>query len=138
DGHNAVNAGFLRPNSLLAVVIVTDEDDCSVSPAGRAENTPITMDCSTADPSAAAQCFNPDYRCIARDVVCDEALNTTGAKHHCTERPSSYLTPVGQYVSFLRSLRPPGRLVVGGIWTTPGLQAGGRFNVVYPGGAAIT
>ncbi|MBI5488828.1 MAG: hypothetical protein HY905_15955 [Deltaproteobacteria bacterium] len=27
------NAGFLRPDSLLALIVVTDEDDCSVDPA---------------------------------------------------------------------------------------------------------
>ena len=33
-GHgDGVNAGFLRPNSILAIVAVTDEDDCSTSDA---------------------------------------------------------------------------------------------------------
>lgn len=28
------NAGFVRPDSLLAIIVVTDEDDCSVNPVG--------------------------------------------------------------------------------------------------------
>ncbi len=138
DGHNPANAGFLRPSSLLAVVMITDEDDCSVSPSGRAENNPATMSCATPDANAAAGCFNLDYRCIARDVVCDEPLNTPGLKRHCAERPTSYLSSVAGYAAFLRALRPTTRLVFGGMWSTPGLQSGGTFSVVYPAGAAMT
>ncbi len=36
--------------------------------SGRKENDPVTMDCPTPDKNAAFNCYNPDYRCIARDL----------------------------------------------------------------------
>ncbi len=140
DGHNPMNSEFLRPGSVLAVIFITDEDDCSVSvPTERQENDPVTMDCATPDKNAAFRCYNPDYRCIARDVQCNEPLNQTGTKTGCTERSSSYLTSVATYVNFLQSLRPFSKLLVSGIWS-PTIGAGtgannsGQFIVAQPVG----
>lgn len=138
DGHRADNAGFLRPDSLLAVILLTDEDDCSVQLARRAENNPLTMDCPTADANAPAACFNIDYRCLARSVICDQPLNTTGVKTHCVERPANYLEPTSTYVNFLRTLRPASRLVIGGIWTLPAVNQGGKLVVARRGGGMTT
>jgi len=39
-GHGDLeNSGFLRPDSILAVVVVTDEDDCSIADASLADET---------------------------------------------------------------------------------------------------
>ncbi|HRI49451.1 MAG TPA: hypothetical protein PLW65_04650 [Pseudomonadota bacterium] len=130
DGHRLENSGFLRPDSMLAVIFITDEDDCSVQLARRAENNPQTRDCATPDAKASYDCFNADYRCQARSLVCNEALNIPGIKTGCHERADSYLEPVQKYVDFFSSLRPSNRLFVSGIWTLPPLDGGGELNVV--------
>lgn len=138
DGHRAENTGFLRPGSLLVVVINTNEDDCSVSLARRSETGPTTRDCSVADADAAADCYNPDYRCLAASVICDEPMNTPGEKHNCRERPGSYLEPVSTYVRFLQGLRPADRLLVSGLWVLPSLPAGGKLVIVHERGGTTS
>ena len=44
-GHgDGANAGFLRPESILAIVIVSDEDDCSVADPGLFDPTDLRFD----------------------------------------------------------------------------------------------
>lgn len=130
DGHRLENSGFLRTGSMLAVIFITDEDDCSVKVTRRAENNPLSHDCATPDANASYDCFNADYRCQARSLVCNEALNTPGTKTGCHERDDSYLEPVKKYVDFFSTLRPSNRLFVSGIWTLPPLDSGGELTVV--------
>jgi len=138
DGHNTNNSGFLRTDSLLAVVFLSDEDDCSVQLTRRNENNPATMDCSTPDANASYECFNIDYRCFARSVSCDQPMNTVGEKTNCRERPSNYLEPVSKYTSFLKGLRPSNRLVVGGIWSLPSPRDGGKVVIARGTGGTAT
>lgn len=135
DGHRAENAQFLRSNSTLAVVFVTDEDDCSVQLARRNENNPMTVNCDPTQPDTAS-CFNPDFRCFARSVQCKETLLTPGIKTDCTERPNNYLSSVDSYVKFLKTLRPMNKLLVSGIWTLPAVSGGGRVEVASSGSGA--
>ena len=88
------------------MVFLTDEDDCSVQLARRAENNPMTRDCSTPDQEAGYDCFNLDYRCLARSVMCDQAMNTAGTKTNCKERTSNYLDPVSRFVTFFKGAAP--------------------------------
>ena len=136
DGHRSENAGFLRSNSLLAVIFITDEDDCSVQAARRSENNPSTRDCASPDKNASYECFNMDYRCQARALDCAEPLNTAGAKTACAERASSYLEPVQRYVTFLSGLRPRSKLFVSGIWTLPPIDKSGLSVSAVAGGTA--
>lgn len=136
DGHRPENAYFLRPDSLLAVIFLTDEDDCSVQPARRSENLPDTHDCPIPSQNAPFNCFNADFRCLAKNVNCDEPLNTVGDKHNCREDADSYLEPVATYVDFFAKLRPPNRLFIGGIWTLPALDQAGQLTVATLPGAS--
>jgi hypothetical protein len=129
DGHALENQGFLRPNSLLAVIFITDEDDCSAQDAMRGTLWTPSRDCSAADPNAPAECFNTNYRCLAKTLRCTEALNTAGAKTGCVEQSPSFLSPIAQYTSFLKGLRPSNRLFVGGIWNLGDLARSGRMQV---------
>lgn len=99
DGSVGLNAGFFRSDSVLAVVIVSDEDDCSAS-------DPVLF-----DPSLGPLI---SYRCFQHGVVCDpDTPDTPGDKNGCVSREdSAYLFSVQGYVDFLESLRPPGRLIV--------------------------
>lgn len=132
DGHRADNAGFLRPDSLLAVIFITDEDDCSAQDALRDTLWTPSRDCRTPDKDAGADCYSTNYRCLARSLRCTEALNTPGAKTGCREESPSFLSPVQKYADFLKSLRRSNRLFVGGIWTLGDLVSSGRLQVDQP------
>lgn len=129
NGHHPDNVEFLRPGSFLAVIYVTDEDDCSVQLARRHELNPQTRDCDPTKPDD-FDCYNIDYRCLARSTTCTQTLLTTGVKTGCRERPGSYLEPTENYYKFFSALRPPSRLLISGIWTLPDINHGGRVEIV--------
>jgi hypothetical protein len=91
DGRHAANIGFLRDDARLAVVLITDEDDCSLSdPTILGEHTPPTS----------FSCFQHGVRCEPDDAT------TRGEKSGCVPRAdSSYLGDVGMYVAFLSGLK---------------------------------
>jgi hypothetical protein len=128
DGHTIENRDFLRSNSLLTVIFITDEDDCSVQLARRNENNPFTRHCDPTQPDS-YDCYNIDFRCVARSTQCDQAMLTPGQKTNCKERPGNYLEPVEKYYRFLSELRPTNPPLVSGIWTKPSLLGGGRLVV---------
>ncbi len=108
DGSVAENAGFLRPDARLAVVFVTDEDDCSV------------IDPAIFNELLVGE-FGPptDFRCFLHGVVCeDDQPAELGAQRGCVARQDSpYVADVGEYVEFLRGLKryPERDILVAGI-----------------------
>jgi hypothetical protein len=107
------NKGFLRPDAYLAVVIIADEDDCSL-----AHSNLLTS--NESGPLGALQSF----RCTRFGVTCDDggatttAMNTVGPKGKCHPADeSAYLTKVTDYVSFLKDLKrsDPSKVIVAGI-----------------------
>jgi hypothetical protein len=93
---------FVRPHAALAVIIVTNEDDCSAS------NTELFS------PDAVGVGPFDSFRCFEQGVVCNpDAPRAIGEKSSCVSREdSSYLSPVGDYVELLAGLKPPGALAV--------------------------
>jgi hypothetical protein len=80
EGHrDDLNQGFLRPESLLVVVLLTDEEDCSL------QDTRIITPAPYLDPA---------------DPLTAQGLNT-----RCSQNPDA-LFPIGRYVEGLRKLRP--------------------------------
>lgn len=125
DGHLTENSGFLRDNSVLAVIFITDEDDCSVQLSQRSNLNPAFNACSTVNnPDPDYKCYNLDYRCIAKDVECftdpemtqPDSLAVPGAKKYCRERANTWLEPIEKYARFFSTLRPADKLVLAGIW----------------------
>ncbi len=104
DGSNPANDGFLRPDAALGVVILTDEDDCSVF-----------------DPTM----FAPDqygeiskFRCFANGVTCEgDDVRIVGEYHDCHAKLNSdYMYSVGGYSRFVSDLKfDPESVVVAGI-----------------------
>ena len=129
DGHRSENAGFLRNNSVLAVIFITDEDDCSVQLKTRDQNNPTTRDCPDGDQNASYDCYGVDYRCLARSIQCDQPMNTPGVKTNCKERTNNYLEKLENYYKFFSNLRPANRLVVSGVWTLPSIDKGGKVVI---------
>jgi hypothetical protein len=112
---NAVNTGFLRDGALLAVVLVTDEDDCSIS------HTAL-LDPATTGPLGALQSF----RCTRFGITCKvngatpDDMNKVGAKDKCAPTTDQrYLTSVADYAAFLHGLKAdPSKVVVAAITGT--------------------
>lgn len=117
DGHRSENSGFLRNDSVLAVIFITDEDDCSVQLAQRANLSPLDMSCDPSNPDPAYGCYNLDYRCLAKDIACNEPLDAPGAKTGCKERTDTFLDPIEKHARFYASLRSSDKLVLAGIWS---------------------
>lgn len=110
------NAGFLRPDAYLAVVFLTDEDDCSFRSAS-----------ALFAPDSPALGALQSFRCTRFGVTCavggetSDAMNQVGAKSACSSNESStLLTRVGDYATFLRGLKPdPCQVIVAGIVGPP-------------------
>jgi len=97
---NPLNAGFLRDDANLAVVILADEDDCSVlHPALFGPESPELGPLQS-------------FRCTRFGVVCDPDDTAPGAKAGCAPRASSELVEdVQPFVDALRAAKPDPRMV---------------------------
>lgn len=105
--NTTANAGFLRADANLAVIVLTDEDDCSL-----AHNALI-------DPNNSDVGALQSFRCTHYGVTCDvggltpDQMNEVGAKDEChSNEQSPYLTRVADYATFLRGLKPDPRMVM--------------------------
>lgn len=104
DGSNEENQGFLRDNSLLAVIFVTDEDDCSAT----------NGDLFVADESVLGPLGS--FRCFEQGVVCDPDSQAVGPRSDCVSREdSTFLNSVQEYSNFLLGLKRSNDLIVAGI-----------------------
>jgi len=118
---NPRNAGFLRDDAVLGVVILSDEDDCSADealfdPSSRELDDPLGPLSS--------------YRCFEHGVTCDQGGRSQGARTSCTASTDDpYFPRVQEYVDFLRARKAdPNRIVVGQIVGIP--QQDGSANVI--------
>lgn len=108
---NPVNQKFLRPDADLGVIILADEDDCSV-----AHNALLGPADATLGPLQS-------FRCTRFGVTCDDGgqtpdqMNKLGSKNKCHANDSSpYLTKVGDHATLLKRLKAdPARVVVAAI-----------------------
>jgi len=114
NGINAQNAGFLRPNAFLAVIFITDEDDCSTENTQMFDTTQNSID-EPLGPLSSFRCFdfgvtyNPDNP------------RATGAKTDCVPREDSeYMFGVQEYIDFFKDLKEdPSMVIVAGIIGNP-------------------
>ena len=98
--NNPNNAGFLRDHAYLAVVIVTDEDDCSATDTGLFDLAPVDLS-SPLGPPVSFRCFEFGVECEGDDP------RAPGTKENCVPRADSpYLRDVDEYSSFLRGVKP--------------------------------
>ena len=99
DGSNAENDGFLRPDALLAIVMITDEDDCSARDSTVFDTSQWGLD----DPLGPLA----QYRCFEFGVTCeDDEPRTVGPKTGCVaNEDSQYLYGVSEYVDFLADVK---------------------------------
>jgi hypothetical protein len=101
----ALNEGFLRRDAYLAVVILTDEDDCSAPPNSALFDTTSVGIGTLGSPAS--------YRCFQYGVLCDgvDPGRADGPRSNCvpgnsSSDPSLQLSPVEEFANFLKRLKP--------------------------------
>lgn len=111
DGTHPESLEFLRPDAVLGVVIVTDEDDCSA------------IDADLFDPDNGDFTHNdPTFRCFEEGVRCDgDDVFMPGERQGCApKKDSRYVADVARFVEFMRGLKPdPRDLIVTGVMGDP-------------------
>ena len=130
---NAANAGFLRPDAILAVVFLTDEDDCSF-------RTPEML-----GPESPTLGPLLSFRCTRFGVTCsggganEAEMNTVGTKTGCRGTTgSTFMTDVEPYRSFLLGLKADPRLVVAAAFMAPTSPYVVEARTPPSGGADVT
>jgi hypothetical protein len=121
---NPQNTGFLRDDANLAVIVLADEDDCSVA--------------DSAFFAANSDALGPmlSFRCTRFGITCDQDLDGVGDKTNCRPDDSSaYLSNVSAYTDFLIQLKgDPRKVMIAGI-TGPNTPVG-VISQMLPGFAA--
>jgi hypothetical protein len=93
---NAANASFLRPNAFLAIIIISDEDDCTA------------RDPAIFNPNNTAVGPLADFRCFEYGWECDEGTmsRTAGTYTNCRPRTNSpYLHHPDEFVAAIKALK---------------------------------
>jgi hypothetical protein len=104
------NAGFLRPNAYLGIVILTDEDDCSAPP----DSNLFTDDASFPGTT-------PSFRCAQVGHLCGGQPPPVGPYTHplsdCTPVEKGRLISVQEIVTSIRNLKsnPDNQILVSAI-----------------------
>lgn len=113
DG-NPVNAGFVRPNAYLAVIVIADEDDCSLNSASLFDGE---RNSSWGD-TVGFRCTTQGVACDTPDTPFDMAI---GRRDDCHARDdATAVANIDRYVDFLRAIKPdPRDVVVAGIVGDP-------------------
>ncbi|HET9990841.1 MAG TPA: hypothetical protein VFQ65_20060, partial [Kofleriaceae bacterium] len=112
---NTANSGFLRADANLVVLVLTDEDDCSIN-----HSTLFASDTATLGPLQS-------FRCTRFGITCDQGgstpdeMNQVGPKSQCHSNESgTYLTKVADHVAFLQSLKTdPRRIMIAALVGDP-------------------
>jgi hypothetical protein len=118
-----VERPFLRPGAVLAVVMITDEADCSVK-AWDAMTSPAFMEVdpdSGEQRTSSAVCWNAGVECTGYDGVektyaechaVDRALDGSVAGQDAFDGSTPALQPISRYVDYLQELKSQGREVL--------------------------
>lgn len=106
------NTGFLRDDAFLAVIVITDEDDCS------AKDPSIFNSDMSLDNISSELGFLSSFRCFEFGVTCDpDSPRSAGPRQDCVaQEGSNYMHDVSRYTDFLTNLKDdPGKVIVAGI-----------------------
>ncbi len=112
------NAKFLRPNAYLAIIIISDEDDCS-APPGTPEN-PVRFFVDPAYPTteqqASLRCNIVGHRCNGAFPKA-EPFSTALSNCVADDAGGGVLIPVSEFVTDILKLKPanPDRILVSAI-----------------------
>jgi hypothetical protein len=106
---NVANNGFIRAAARLAIIVLSDEDDCSM-----AHSTLISSDTATFGPLQSFRCTRFGVTCDVNGKSSDE-MNVVGTKAVCHSNESAtYMADLGRYKALLGGLKPDPRNVLFG------------------------
>ena len=129
---NSANGDFVRPTAGLAVVIVADEDDCSMS-----HSTMIGADVTTLGPLLSFRCTRFGIECDDGGATTD-AMNQVGPKAACHPRAdSAYVEDVQPFVDFLSTLKGDPRGVMVAAIAAPAAPVEIELRTPAGGGTAV-
>lgn len=117
-----LNSGFLRPGAHLAVVMITDEDDCSAPP-----DSDLFADPSFVDQLGSFRCNVEGHVCNGAPVV--GTLSSTPLKN-CSVREDGRLISVGTFTRFLKELEGPASVTVSVVAGLPADPNNASYDVV--------
>lgn len=103
----SVNPNFLRPDALLAVVIIADEDDCSVTPSGAAGFFAQDLEAASS------------FACFRSSTVCDGGVppDRVGVRQRCRPTESTAVhASVAAMVEDLKRVKGEDKVIVAGIF----------------------
>ncbi|HEU0033144.1 MAG TPA: hypothetical protein VFQ53_21070 [Kofleriaceae bacterium] len=104
----ADQASFVRPDASLAVLVLADEDDCSVR-----DPQFFTADTSTLGDLQS-------FRCTRFGITCAEPLDALGIKTACApDEASSYVDGIQRFADFFAGLKRHDQLVIAAIAGVP-------------------
>ncbi len=116
------NVGFLRPDATLAVVLITNEDDCSVPDDSDLIDPSQTLMSDPLGPFWSFRCNEFGHLCNINGTMQPPPRGPADHLQGCVsnETPSGRLTRVGDEVAFLKGLKTdPSRIVVAAITGLP-------------------
>jgi len=102
-----VNPGFVRKDAALAVVFLTDEDDCSAQKPQLYDSNQSSL----TDPLGPLTSF----RCFEFGVKCDINDRTVAGPRKSCQPDYDWLYKVADYGTFFKGLKPPGRMMLAAI-----------------------
>ena len=98
---NPANAGFVREDANLAIVLLADEDDCSMK-----HGALLAPDTTALGPL-------DSFRCFRFGVECKEDTNTLGPKTHCIAATASpYIDDLNPFVDAILAAKSDARMVM--------------------------
>jgi hypothetical protein len=119
------NKGFLRENALLAIILLTDEDDCSAP----MDTTLFVDDASFPGTSASFRCAQVGHLCDGRSPP---VAPFQAALQNCSPNPGGPLIKVQDVVDSIKQLkkRPDEQIIVSGIYGWPDNAVGAKYEYV--------
>jgi len=115
------NAGFLRPDAFLAVVLITDEDDCSGQPT-----SDLYADASFEGQTGSLRCNVAGHLC---NGMAPPNMEFQTPLVNCTSNPKGRLIPVNDMTQFILGLKKnfPERIIVSAITGLPNKADGTQY-----------
>jgi hypothetical protein len=117
------NRGFLRADAHLAIVLISDEDDCS----GDTTTTLFTDDASFPGSAASFRCAQTGHVCNGQSPPVAEF---DAPLENCQANPAGRLIKVSEMVDSIRALKrqPDRQILVSGIFGWPTNTFGARYR----------
>jgi len=113
------NEGFLRPEAFLAVILITNEDDCSVPDDSDLIDPNQTTMASTYGPLWSWRCNEFGHLCNINGTLQPPARGPANMLQGCisNDQPSNRLTYLSDEIAFLKGLKPddPNKVFVAAI-----------------------